>query len=439
MAIDICNKLDLLDSSRNPIEWHTHGGLPDVDLGTDLHPAQRQSMTLAAEAVRSHVDPRAVAGDPSAWASDFGYALDRASLRVDMRGRDALREAALRHADPVLREQALFEYADRNEPDAVSLLAEAVRNDDNRELRWAALWAIQKLGGKAAIQQLQAFRKDADPEVAEWAHLLTNELKTSDPTFDKRPYRFLEGRTFDQTIYLLIHCDLYIRLDDTNRSWGKLSMSPQALRRVFGQGHACPNVATRERQLIIAKVVEGLHPDGSPHVDNYLFRGFTDRSSSERGNFFFESHVKRPFFLSGKADDESAGVRDANIGFIRHGTWFLDPSIRVRGESAIRYVRGRFQGWGFANLDRLGGKPVEEILTPGNAILSTLHDPVVGPRTNVFIAGTFKGKLCDWDADGRLDLNSLNVYSTVDGEIDTNMDGVADKAGVSCCEWRSPF
>jgi hypothetical protein len=70
---------------------------------------------------------------------------------------------------------------------------------------------------------------------------------------------------------------------------------------------------------------------------------------------------------------------------------------------------------------------------PGNGILSTLHDPTTGPMTNIFIAGTFKGKLNDWDGDGKIDLNSRNVYSTVEGELDSNMDGVPDVPGLACC------
>ena len=76
------------------------------------------------------------------------------------------------------------------------------------------------------------------------------------------------------------------------------------------------------------------------------------------------------------------------------------------------------------------------MLTPGNGVLSTLHDPESRDLTNVFILGTFKGKLNDWDGDGRIDLNSRDVYSTVDGELDTNQDGIADEPGRTCCDHR---
>jgi hypothetical protein len=439
MAIDLCNKSPGALADNGAGSWSDAleaSGTPPVLLD-DLEAEKRDALNFAYRTTLSNVDPRFVAGDPAAWASDFGYALDRVAVRLDNRTNEVLRDQALRHADPVMREQALFEYADRDQDDAIELLAEAVRTDKDRQLRWDALWAIEKLGGQEAVKALHSFHGDADPEIAEWSRLFASELQTGDPAFDGRPGRFTPGRTFDETIFLLIHCDLYVRLDASNQHWGKISLSPQGLARIYGQAHACPNVATRERQLVIAKTISGLHADGSPHIDNYLFRGFTDRTRRDRGNFFFESLVPRTFFKSGRADDPSEGTRAASIGFARYGTWFTEPTFRVRDDQAIRYVRGRFQGWGYVNLARVAGKPLEEILLPGNGVLSTLHDDEVGPMTNAFILGTFKGKLNDWDGDGQIDLNSRDVFSTVDGEIDTDMDGVADEAGRTCCDWTA--
>lgn len=438
MAIDLCNKSPADLAAGAPGSWdEAVAAGPEPVLLDELGSDQREALNFAYRATLSNVDPRFVAGDPAAWASDFGYALDRIAIRIDNRTNAVLREQALNHPDPALREQALFEYADRDHADAIELLAQAIAHDPDRAVRWDALWALEKLGGPAAMATLHRFTKDADPEIAEWSQLFISELQTGDPAFDSRPSRFTPGRTFDETIYLLIHCDLYVRLDDSNQHWGKISLAPQGLARIYGQAHACPNVATRERQLVIAKTISGLHADGSPHVDNYMFRGFTDRTRRDRGNFFFESLVPRPFFKSGHADDPSEGVRQANIGFARHGTWYLDPQFRVHDAAAIRYVRGRFQGWGYVNLARVGGKSLEEILLPGNGVLSTLHDPEIGGLTNAFILGTFKGKLNDWDGDGHIDLNSRDVYSTVDGEIDTDMDGIPDQSGLTCCDWTA--
>lgn len=438
MAIDLCNKRDLFRTYGTQTDPLAAPGTQfDTVPWETLTNVQQRNLDLQRTTTLGQADPRYVTGDPAAWGSDFGFALDRVAVRLDPRTCDDLRKTALTHRDPVMREQALYEYVDRNEPDAIELLCQAVLHDTDRQVRWDVLWAIEKLGGVNAIQALRKFRSDADPEISEWATLFLGELQTSEPAFDSRECRFTPGRTFDETIYLLIHCDLYIRLDSRNRMWGKLSLGPQGLARVYGEAHACPNVETRERQLVIAKTISGLHADGSPHMDNYLFRGFTERSDPNRGNFHFESSVNRPFYLSGRADDASCGVADARIGFTRCGSWFLDKQFNLKGGDAIRYVRGRFQGWGYFNLEGLIGKSLEQILVPGGAILSTLHDPVAGPMTNVFISGTFKGKLNDWDADGHIDLNSRNVYSTTEGELDSNMDGIPDEPGVSCCTLRN--
>lgn len=443
MAIDLCNKVKRMqvEGDLATVQSEFGGALDRISVSLDaLTSQQREVVELAYLSALTHPNPLAhVVGDPAAWESNFAHALDRVAIRLDQRPKEELRRQALSHPDPAMREQALYEYADRNEPDAIELLSEAVRTDSDRQVRWDALWAIEKLGGVAAIEALREFQKDGDPEISEWAGLFISELQCGQPAFDSRACSFTEGRTFDETIFLLIHCDLYIRLNDNNQTWGKLSLAPQGLARVYGQAHACPNVATRERQLVIAKTISGLHPDGSPHVDNYLFRGFTERTSMDRGNFYFESHVPRPFYVAGRADDPSKGVRDAHVGFMREGCWYLDHDFKVKGGSAIRYVRGRFQGWGYVNLEQIIGKQLEQILTPGNAILSTLHDPVAGPLTNTFIHGTFKGKLNDWDGDGLIDLNSRDVYATTEGEIDSNQDGVADAPGVSCCTWQGNF
>jgi len=440
MAIDLCNKGDLLhDYGRFAAEGSLLLQSHDQDWIhlENLTPRQRLAFDVQSRSTASQADPRSVAGDPAAWASDFGYVLDRISVRLDARSDDELICAALNHSDSMMREQAIYEYADRNLSDAIELLSEVARKDTDQSVRWDALWAIEKLGGVRGIQALRPFVKDSDPEVAEWAKLFVSELQTGDPAFDRRDCAYTMGRTFDETIALLIHCDLYIRLDANNQRWGKLSLAPQGLARVFGAAHACPNVETRERQLVIAKCISGLHSDGSPHIDNYLFRGFTERTQPDRGNFYFESSVQRPYFISGRADDASKGVQDATISFMRAGCWYLEPRFKIRGADAIRYVRGRFQGWGYLDPSRCIGMRLEEILLPGNAILSTLHDSVAGPLTNVFISGTFKGKLNDWDGDGNIDLNSRNVYSTTDGELDSNMDGIPDSPGEACCKLRT--
>ncbi len=42
----------------------------------------------------------------------------------------------------------------------------------------------------------------------------------------------------------------------------------------------------------------------------------------------------------------------------------------------------------------------------------------------------------DWDGDGIIDLNYLPAHATIKGEVDTNLDGVADEPGRHVSDWR---
>lgn len=371
-------------------------------------------------------------GDPAYLESEFGDFLKKTAIRLDVRTDDQVAHEALNHSDAMIREQSLFQYVDRGLPGAIELLAEVIANDNNREVRWNGLWALEQIGGIQALRVLERHIDDDDADVGEWARLFAAELRTGLPAFDSRSWKFDSGRTFDETIYLNIHCDVYVRLDDRGRHWGKITLAPQGLARSYGQAHACPNIDTRDHKLVISKNLSGLHEDGSPHVENFLFRGVTNHANDGRGSFFFESRGLRPIFLSGRADDDSFGHRNEMVSAKRSGEWTLDPLMEIKGEPAIRYVRGRVQTWGYVNFETMRGSSLEEVLFPGNSILGTL-DTESGPLANAYITGAFKGKLVDWDGDGRVDVNSLNIYATEDAEVDTDMDGVADEPGVQFC------
>lgn len=371
-------------------------------------------------------------GDPALLNSEFGDVLDRTAVRLDIRTDDQVVHEALNHPDPMIREQSLYQAMDRKLPEAIDLIDEAVASDSDRQVRWNALWALEKMGGPRALQVLERYRNDDDADVAEWATLFSSELRTGLPEFDSRAWTFDANRTFDETILLNIHCDVYVALDESRRNWGKISLSPQGLARSYGQAHACPNVDTRNEKLIISKTLDGLHSDGTPHTENFVFRGMTNHANENRGSFYFESRGLRPVFLSGRADDDSLGHRNEMVAAKRFGEWTLDPSMQIKGSSAIRYVRGRVHTFGYINFDTMRSSSLEEVLFPGNSILGTLDTPT-GPLANAFIVGTFKGKLVDWNGDGKVDVNSLDIYSTLDGEVDSDQDGVADLPGVQFC------
>jgi hypothetical protein len=313
------------------------------------------------------------------------------------------------------------------------IIASALREDSNSLVRVNLLWALEEIDSEQCAELALQLAEDRDHVVREWARVFAWEMGWSDKDFRyARPAAYYEGRTFDETIFLHIKCDLYVQLGN-NSLWGHVRLNPQMLARVYGQALACPITETREREIVISKSLSGLHEDGSDHYEAFLFKGFTERTNNLTGSFYFESATPRPFYLSGKADDLSEGVIDnVPVPFSREGEWFLNPDIRIKDKYAIEYVRGLFQGWAFVNIDRLRKKN-GDFFFPGNSVLSTLHHPVIGPKTNGFITGSFKGKVLDWNGDGVLDLNYLPSYATAKGEIDSNLDGRPDIPGMSVC------
>ena len=368
----------------------------------------------------------------------FGDSMQQVAIDLETRSDEALIADSRDHADAAVREQALYSLVRRQGAQALPALEAALLQDADEQLRINALWLLEGIHSAKAAELGTAVLNDPSARVREWARVFAWERGWVDKDFRvQREAVHYPDRTFDQTLFLHITCDLYIRLAETNELWGRLIMSPQMLAKVYGQAYACPITRTRESQIVIAKTLHGLHEDGSDHYEAFLFRGFTERTSATQGNFYFETHTQRPFYLSGKADDVSEGVvPDVMVPFAREGQWFLNENLHVNGACAIEYVRGLFQGWAYINFARIQ-KSGGEFFFPGNSVLSTLHHPVVGAKTNAFLTGSFKGKVLDWNNDGVLDLNYLQSPSTAAGEVDSNFDGIADVPGMSVC--NRPF
>lgn len=366
-------------------------------------------------------------GDPTIRFEDM---IGRSSISMEERSDEELIAAARGHDDPARREHALYQYLERNGGLALPEIRRSLLEDPDTDLRVNLLWALEWLPDDECARLCRSFLDDADHRVREWARVFAWEKGwVRDDFRTKRPFRHHTGRSFDETIYLHIVCRMYIRLTESNDKWGMLLISPQMLKRVFGQALACNNMETRDREVVVAKSLAGLNQDGSDHYESFLFRGFTELTDPLQGNFYFETQTKRPIFLSGKANDTSKGVvEDVTVPFAREGQWFLNEDIEVKGRKAIEYVRGLFRGWSYVNLARIeasGG----DFFFPGNSILSTLHHPEIGPKTNGFITGRFKGKVVDWDGDGVIDLNYLPAHATPRGEVDSDLDGIPDAPG----------
>jgi len=373
-------------------------------------------------------------GDPTVRFEDM---VSRVSINLEKRSDEQLIHDGRTLEDAGLREHALYQYLARNGADALPVITTALFEDKDTDLRVNLLWALEWLEDEQCREIGLSLMHDRDHRVREWARVFAWEKGWSADDFRvPRAYKHREGKTFDQTIYLHITCNIYIKLGAGHDMWGHLLLSPQMLKRVFGQALACNNMETRDDEVVVSKTLNGLRADGQTHHEAFLFRGFTELSDPTQGNFYFETQTKRPIFLSGKANDASQGVvENVIVPFARQGQWFLNEDMKVKDRMAIEYVRGLFQGWSYVNLDRIesnGG----EFFFPGNSILSTLHHPVVGPKTNGFVNGRFKGKVVDWDGDGIVDLNYLESHATTKGEVDSDGDGQPDEAGRHVSDWR---
>jgi hypothetical protein len=394
-----------------------------------------RTATIEGEELTFKAKENLLYGDPTTRFEDM---IARVSVNLEKRTVSELIRDGRNLPDPAFREHALYQYLARNGAEALPVIREAIFEDTDTDLRINLLWALEWLHSEECKPIGLALLEADDLRVQEWARVFAWEMGWTDQDFRRaREFKHHEGRTFDQTIYLHITCNIYIKLGPSPDMWGHILMSPQMLKKVFGQALACNNMETRDDEVVVAKTLSGLNADGSRHFESFLFRGFTELTSPLQGNFYFETQTKRPIFLSGKANDPSAGVvEDVTVPFAREGQWFLNDDIRVKGRKAIEYVRGLFRGWSYVNLERIensGG----DFFFPGNSILSTLHHPVVGPKTNGFVNGRFKGKVVDWDGDGIIDLNYLPAHATTKGEVDSNLDGVPDAPGRYVRDWRT--
>lgn len=370
-------------------------------------------------------------GDPT---TRFCNTIRNSSISLEIRDDHELLRDGRENPDPVLREHALFQLIARKGRDVLSVVREVLNEDTDSQLRINVMWLLEDIVDDRCRDIVLPLMNDTDSRVREWARVFCWEMGWTPNDFRQaKEARHYEGRTFDETIFLHIKCDLFIRLVETNDLWGHVLMSPQMLARVYGQALACPIMKTREKEIVISKTLKGLHEDGTDHYEAFLFKGFTDRTQPYHGNFYFETHTDRPFFKSGKADDLSEGVIEhVNVPFAREGQWFLNPNIKIDGKNAIEYVRGLFQGWAYVSPNRIK-ENAGDFMFPGNSVLSTLHHPEVGEITNTYLFGGFKGKVLDWDGDGVLDLNYLPSYATAKGEIDSDLDGKPDVEGMHVC------
>jgi hypothetical protein len=275
--------------------------------------------------------------------------------------------------------------------------------------------------------------------VADWSRLLAEEL-TGEPV-ERLGRRAIvhEGRTFDQTLPLLIAGQTLVTVPNLGRI--KVTLSPLWFEAVLGRVMACTRQETFLTDLVIEKALGGLHPDGSMHYETFLFKGISYQLAPNLFEHHYESVTTRPFYPSGTVevgDSVPVAVPLARVA----GTEIQPPpdttasaeswivgdgpcAGRIARHGYVRSVRGRYFGWAAVNLHTV----LATGTVPAGAVqLANPTDPVVGPMTNAVLFGTFRGKISDSTGDGLLDVNTIPCHGTVGGEHDLDCDGtrVAD-------------
>jgi hypothetical protein len=344
--------------------------------------------------------------------------------RFDTRDDEELETVMRDHSDPLQRERALWEYGDRNGLASLNVLREVVHQEPTPAVRSAALWLLQKVGAYHAADAIAASLDDEHPEVRDWARLLLREITgRADERPQRRGFQFNPANPFDQTLPLVISG--YARVLVPRMGWVQATLSPLWFESILGRVMACTREATFDTDLVIEKRLLGYHPDGTNHYEIFLFRGLSQHLGPGVCDHQYQARAQHTFYPSGKAEDESQPpLGDMQVELARLGR---TTRIRVPGDpgrQVVESVRGRYMGTAFIKLDRIAANGMR--IGPGEVQLASLHHPTAGRLTNTFLFGTFKGKLSDLDNDGLLDVNTERCHGTLTGELDYDLDGVAD-------------
>ncbi|BCJ62516.1 HEAT repeat domain-containing protein [Micromonospora endophytica] len=368
----------------------------------------------------------------------FGAPAVSQLANFDKRNDSELLRAATESTSAAERERALWEYAHRNQGQSIEALTRHVRSESDPSVRWNLLWLLVKHGGANVVPVLREALHDEHAEVRDWASLFLQEL-----TGEHHPTVYNElvwenDRTFDQTLPLQIAG--FADVNIPGMGWVQARLSPIWFASILGRVLACTNTDTYMTDLVIEKELLGFHDDDTNHYETFMFRGASYAMSETVTQHVYESNTIRPFYKSGLVKEgpaimtpvslsRAAGTERLRPQNMQHVEWrSSDGSDSARGQrlrdvGVFRSVRGRFWGWAHTDLNRYLESGV---VAPGTVQLVSTADPAVGKMANTVIYGTFRGKLGDVTGNGTLSVNSIPCHGTVNGELDLDLDGVAD-------------
>ena len=328
---------------------------------------------------------------------------------------------ARNHSDPAVREHAALELIARHGRSGFAVIVDLWRKEEDLQVRRSLFEELTDLDKP----QFKLFLEDhgIPRDLEAWGHAhfgVERSRGVRTKTEEREP--------FDQIIPLRISLKEYVEVEPN--VWKYHVFAPIQETRVAGQLYACSVVETRHKRIALTKQLEGLHSDGSLHIENTLFNGRTLMPDKVTGIFSFQTVMPVPFYPSGRIGDQSDGViEDAAIFVARAGTWALTPDIEIRGHYAINNVTGLIRAWGYTRPDRATFDPSGRMdMIAGLFHLGSLIDSRVRDYVNTYTIGTYRGMLVP-DEEGVIGLNTNRSYMTLDGEIDRDGDGVAENPG----------
>lgn len=363
------------------------------------------------------IDAAPPSQDPADHIEFSRHVSDRL-LRFDGRTDAQLLDESYSNHSPMERERAIWEYAYRDLSSRGSEIAQFARREPDARVVVSALWLLQKSGSSKLVEELTFHAQGEDVEICDWSHLLLREvLGGRGDLGPSRPAMFDPSNRFDQTLPLMIAG--HARTMAPGMGWVEATLSPLWFEHIVGRVMACTNRATFRSDLLIEKRLAGYYSNGSDHVETYPFRGFTFDVGEGITEHYYESQARHAFYPSGKVGDCSIPpIGDVDVILARKAVPVVVPArqpiIPVRRGTTnssvaiprdyVESVRGRYMGTAFVNLERIIRNGMA--IGPGEVQLSSIHHPIVGPMTNTFLFGSFKGKLSDLDGDGFLDINT---------------------------------
>jgi hypothetical protein len=354
---------------------------------------------------------------------------------------------------PTDRDQAIWELVYNNTPEnrtrnLPDLLLSVARSAKESILRRSASWALLKLGEIGMLKE--CLSNDDDGNTHSWKQTLIYESMGRTDWVDPRPVRAVESELgYAVTLPLTIHGVVQFRefkygeepigasysLAEANKvirpnalastghrnlnaassgkvgprafGWHSFAAGPIAQIKLVGALTAATGLGSLYEELTIQKVCTDPLNDGLDHVQGYLFEGMSRNLGGNVMAHYYTSRGPQPYYLSGRIGDASEGVIFVDTQLSRHAETHIVTNKNIP-YPYVQSVRGLFFGPARMNTAILHNEK-----TPLDNLLQIVKDPYA----NGWFFGEFRSSLVDVDGDGTVELNGIEMYTDLNGNV----------------------